>query len=99
MRDVINLAKKIKRARRLADLSQKELGKKLGISDKTISAYELSRAIPPLITLQKIARITNQPVEYFFEPLNSDANKMKKIEKKLDIIMREIKNLSRKTRK
>jgi len=39
-------------------MSQKQLAKKLGISDKTISAYETGRAIPPTPTLTKIAEIT-----------------------------------------
>ena len=40
-------------------MSQKQLAKKIGISDKTISAYETGRAIPPAPTLTKIAEITD----------------------------------------
>lgn len=52
------LAKNIKRARSLFGLTQKELADKLGISDKTISAYETGRAVPPTPALAKIAEIT-----------------------------------------
>lgn len=90
---VLDLAQKLKRARVLTGLSQKELGKKLGVSDKTISAYELGRAIPPLPTLQKIAEITEKPLEYFFEE-KTEMDKLKTIEKKLDIIVEEIRKLS-----
>lgn len=48
----------IKKARVTSGLSQKDLAKKLGVSDKTVSAYETGRAIPPTPTLAKIAEIT-----------------------------------------
>ena len=53
------LFKNVKKARLLAEMSQKQLAKKLGVSDKTISAYETGRAIPPAPTLTKIAKITD----------------------------------------
>jgi len=52
------LFQNIKKARVSSGLSQKELAKKLGVSDKTVSAYETGRAIPPTPTLAKIAEIT-----------------------------------------
>jgi len=61
------VSKKLKRARQLANLSQDDLAKSLGVSNKTISAYESERAIPPLHTLKKIAEITNQPVNFFLK--------------------------------
>ena len=51
--------KNIKKARVYSGLSQKQLAKKLGVSDKTVSAYETGRAIPPTPTLAKLAEITN----------------------------------------
>lgn len=91
----IYLTKRIKQARTLANLSQKDLGKRINVTDKTISAYELGRAIPPLIALEKISKACNLPIEFFFENSNSDKDKVKKIEEKLDIIMKEIKKLSK----
>lgn len=52
------LFKNIKAARIQAGLSQSQLANKLGLSDKTISAYETGRAIPPTITLFSIAKAT-----------------------------------------
>lgn len=85
----------IKSARRLANISQKQLAEKLGLSEKTISAYEKNRAIPPAPTLQKIATITGQPITYFLD------NGIKKvtledIAEKLDIIIDELKKLNSK---
>lgn len=59
------LADRIRAARQRASLSQDELGKILGISDKTISAYEVGRAVPPLPKLIKIADVTHHPISYF----------------------------------
>ena len=67
MNEVFVLGKIIGRARKLAKLSQKDLAEKLSVSDKTVSAYESSRAIPPVPTLKKIAEITNQPIDIFFQ--------------------------------
>ena len=60
-----SLALKIRRARKESKMSQKELGEALGISDKAISSYEQARAIPPIKTLQKIAKLTRKPLGYF----------------------------------
>jgi transcriptional regulator with XRE-family HTH domain len=62
MKEPYILFQNLKRARLAAGLSQKELAQKLGISFKTISAYETGRAIPPSHTLAKIAQITKVTV-------------------------------------
>ena len=54
----IFLSKNIKSARRRVNLSQKDLASQLGISEKTVSAYETGRAIPPSTMLAKISTIT-----------------------------------------
>lgn len=56
-----SLAKKIKKARKTANLSQKDLGKALKLSDKAISAYEVGRADPSVDVLKKISKITKTP--------------------------------------
>lgn len=61
----INLAKKIRQARLDAGLSQTQLGSAIGLSDKSISAYEKGRATPPLDKLRAIARATRHPLRYF----------------------------------
>jgi len=91
-----NLFDRIKKARLIAGLSQKDLAKKLGVSDKTISAYEMKRAIPPVLTLQKIAEATKQPVEYFFKQEEPNEFNQQTIERKLDIIIDELRKISKK---
>lgn len=95
--NMIVLSKVIGRSRKLAKLSQRELGDKLAISDKTISAYESGRAIPPVPTLKKIAEITKQPIDIFFQgdkkndiilmnlKIDTILEKLNKIEKILSI--------------
>lgn len=96
----LRLGKRIKKARVLSDMSQEELAKKLGFTNKTVSAYETGRAIPPVPTLQKIAEVTNTTLEYLVN--GSDAKKPENkpqsdiIEKKLDLILEELKNISNK---
>lgn len=87
-----DLAKKIRYARRNADLSQKMLGKKLGVSEMAISAYETGRAVPPWPALKKISQLTGFPLDYFteeknqsvtIEELNTEIKKMKTDIKKI----------------
>jgi transcriptional regulator with XRE-family HTH domain len=59
------LADRIRRARKEAGFSQDELGEILGVSDKTISAYEVGRAVPPFFNLMKLAKLTQKPISYF----------------------------------
>lgn len=69
-----SLAIKIRRARKETKMSQKELGEALGISDKAISSYEQARAVPPIKTLQKIAKITHKPLGYFTATEDSEVD-------------------------
>jgi len=57
------LFKNIKKIRILAGLTQKELAEKVGVSGKTISAYETGRALPPLPVLVKITEATGKRLE------------------------------------
>ncbi len=47
----------IKKTRKNLGLSQDDIAKRLRVSEKTISAYETGRAIPPLPTLERLATI------------------------------------------
>jgi len=91
-----NIFKNIKKARIVIGLSQMQLGARLGVSDKTISAYEQGRAIPPIHTLKRISEITKKPLEYFFSENSSDEYDFRKIEEKLDIVIKELQNISNK---
>ena len=63
--DVDQLSKRIHKARIEANLSQAALGKGIGLSDKSISAYEQGRATPSISKLKKIASQTKKPLQYF----------------------------------
>jgi len=88
----LNLGSKIKSARKGAGLSQKEMAKILGISDKAVSSYEVGRATPPVPTLREISTITYKPYSYFMEPDESEEmdvpGKIAKIEHELSEIKR-----------
>jgi len=75
----ISLSKKIRKARLEADLSQKELGKALKLSEKSISAYESGRSNPPVSILEKIAKETKKPFWYFSEEDNIESTVMEKL--------------------
>ena len=49
------MGKKIKNLRDSYKLSQKRFGKKIGVSDKLISAYETGKCTPSIKVLNKIA--------------------------------------------
>lgn len=61
------IAKKIRQARVEASLSQKGIANSLKLSDRTISAYEKGRAMPPLDTLQSISNLTHKSINYFLD--------------------------------
>lgn len=88
------LAQRIRIARRNAHLSQSELGKSLGLSDKSISAYEQGRSTPPLDKLKKIAHLTSYPFAYFTQEDAGDltlAAKLHSIERELAEVKRLLK--------
>ncbi len=85
------LARRIRSARTNAHLSQEELGKSIGVSDKSISAYEQDRSMPPVEKLKKIAKYTNHPLIYFTQDDISDATisaKLLSIERELSEVKR-----------
>jgi transcriptional regulator with XRE-family HTH domain len=88
------LARRINTARNNAHLSQQELGTSIGVSDKSISAYEKGRSQPPLKNLQKIADATNHPLTYFTQDENDEgeiAAKLLAIERELAEVKRLLK--------
>ena len=89
-----SLGDKIKIARVSAGMSQKQLADKLQLSEKTISAYEKERAVPPVPTLERIAGITSQPIQFFMD--NGKKDPLEEISNKLDIIIKELKTIKSK---
>lgn len=61
---------RLKQARKVMGISQKELGVRLGMEEGTASArmnhYEKGRHTPDYLTLKRIAAELNVPVAYFF---------------------------------
>ena len=64
--DKTTIGERIKYERQRLDLSQLELGKLVGVSKQCISGWETGRTTPDSITLNKIAKIFNLDVNYFF---------------------------------
>lgn len=52
-----NIGDKIKEIRDQNNLSQDRFGNKIGLSGKTISAYETNKSSPPLYVLEKISKV------------------------------------------
>jgi len=91
-KDELNdLAKRIRMARENSHLSQQTLGETIGVSDKSISAYEKGRSQPPLENLRKIADATHHPLTYFTQEDNEESA----IEAKLLSIERELAEVKR----
>jgi|688.fasta_scaffold11808_13 transcriptional regulator with XRE-family HTH domain len=86
------LADKIKQARRDSNLSQKELGQAVLISEKAISSYEQGRTTPPIGMLKKIANKTNHPISFFVEESSKDYEIHSLLEK-VEGLLSDIKNL------
>ncbi len=89
------LARRIRTARRASRLSQSELGRGIGVSDKSVSSYEKGRSIPPFEKLRKIAKSTNRPVSYFTQENETDAEvttKLLSIERELAEVKKLLKN-------
>ena len=55
---------KIKKIRKSRNMSQERFGKKLGLSGKTISAYETGRAMPPTQVLRDISITFDELIMY-----------------------------------
>lgn len=87
MLDRTQLGKRIKEARLRNSMSQQQLADIVGVSDKTISAYEVGRVDPPLESLEKLSSATLHPIAYFIGDVQSN------IEAKLDRIAHELSDI------
>lgn len=93
----VDIAKRIRQARQQAHLSQQDLGKAIGVSDKSISAYEQGRAVPPVNKLKKIASTTSHSLNYFTDEKVDQAiiaSRLVKVEQELKQIKRLLKKPS-----
>ena len=62
----------IKYYRQRADFTQKELASLLSISESSIRAYETNRALPDIVTIDKIAEVLKFDVKVFFSEFTPD---------------------------
>lgn len=87
----VDIAQRIRQAREAARMSQEQLGQAIGVTDKSISAYEKKRAEPSIEKLKKIALSTNQSLNFFTDEQADQATitgKLNSIEKELQEIRR-----------
>ena len=89
-------AGKIREARKLARKSQKKLGDELGVSDKTVSAWESGRAEPSLDMLYDIGKATSQPINFFLRDQKGEysiPSKLSEVAKRLEELKAIMRNL------
>jgi transcriptional regulator with XRE-family HTH domain len=60
-------AERLRKAREDMRYSQKVLGMRVGLSDKSISMYEKGIVYPPVGNLLKIAKELNKDIGYFLK--------------------------------
>jgi transcriptional regulator with XRE-family HTH domain len=60
----MNIGQIIRRLRRDKDITQRELGKAVGVAESTISLYESGRNIPDLNMMRKLAIFFNVSLDY-----------------------------------
>lgn len=88
---MVKVGQRIKQARKIQRITQEDLAHAIGVSDKSISAYESDRISPPLKVLEKIADTTDQSLSYFLEDTieSTVLAKLREVEKQF----KEIKSL------
>jgi transcriptional regulator with XRE-family HTH domain len=62
------VANQVRGARRRAGLTQKELGKELGVGSITVSRWERGVTTPSLVRLKGLAEVTGTPLEDLVPP-------------------------------
>lgn len=72
----------IKNMRKTAKLSQSELGKKLNLSDTTISSYERENSQPRFETINQIAKISG--FEIMFKDNNNKLHSVEEMSEEKD---------------
>lgn len=60
-------AKRLKQAREESGYSQKQLGLRIGLSDKSISIYEKGAVYPPVSNLIRISKELKKDIEFFLK--------------------------------
>jgi len=92
MSEISQLAKKIKEIRNRHNMSQERFGRKIGVSGKTVSAYETGKCAPPIRILQAISKtfdftilhMRNGKKDEMYEKLKSVKDSISALEDILD---------------
>lgn len=84
----MTLGEKLKKARLALDMSQTELAKKTGISERSLYTYEQMGAIPRTSNIKKLADALNVTVTYLMDEDETDTEK----DANLDIFLANVKN-------
>ena len=86
------VGKQIKKARTEKNLSQEELAQKIGVSRMMISRYEISSSDVPIEKLQKISKVLEKPISYFFgeEPKHDSQQVWKEAQKYLELLKQKV---------
>lgn len=79
-------AKKLKAARESMDLTQAELAKRAGLSQRSITAYENENIIPRGKTMHKLARALNVSLTYLTNDEETDPQAGKEQDPFMDIV-------------
>lgn len=75
----MSIGDNIKKLREKKEMSQSDLSKKLGVSDKTISSWEINRTKPKLDMLEKICSTLDVPITELLPTLLPNFNTLKKV--------------------
>ena len=94
------LAQRLRQARKEKGYSQRDLGLLTGLSDKSISAYEKGKVIPPLEVLIRLAKELDKPVSYFVEedlnPVEEASVLLKKVQEEVKSIQEKLEDIRQK---
>lgn len=78
----LKISNKIKTLREKKGLSQDRFGSKIGVSGKSISAYETGRCMPPLKVLETISVVYDTAVFYIGDRKKESISEMISVLKK-----------------
>jgi transcriptional regulator with XRE-family HTH domain len=71
----MSIAENIKICRIQNNLTQKQLGEKMFVSDKTISKWESNRSVPDVDTIKKLAEVLNIEYDVLIDGNEARSNK------------------------
>jgi transcriptional regulator with XRE-family HTH domain len=69
--DRLSLGERLARARKATGMGQRDFSKAVGISTRSVSAYELDQRSPSFDTVVTWARVTGAPMAYFAEAIEA----------------------------